>query len=60
MAWRSWLILSGPMVERLSASVHQATPAGEEPKKLTPDPAKVILDVEAITHGRSALPAAAQ
>ena len=31
----------------------------EPPKKLTPAPAKVILDVEANTYGRFGLPAVA-
>lgn len=47
--WRSWLTLSGPIVFFPAYCRYQAMLPSEPPKKLTPAPAKVILEVEANT-----------
>ena len=56
---RNWLTLSGPIDFLPAYCRYQAMLPSEPPKKLTPAPAKVILEVEANTNGRLGWPACA-
>ena len=49
---RSWLILSGPIVETPRCLVNQATLAADEPKNATPAPAEGDLEVDPSTYTR--------
>ncbi len=52
------MILSGPMVLIPRNFWYQARLSADAPKKLTPEPAKVIFDVDASVNTRSGFPAA--